>query len=113
MWIMIAGPYRSGSSDPAVWAANLRRLNAAAFAVFEKGHVPIVGVNLALPVVEVAGPESYNQIMQPLSLRLTDRCDAVLRIDGVSHGADEEVETLRARGLPVFRSVGEVPDARP
>ncbi len=40
MWIMIAGPYRSGSSDPAVWAGNLRRLNAAAYSVFQKGHVP-------------------------------------------------------------------------
>jgi len=113
MWIMIAGPYRSGSSDSAVWAANLRRLNAAAYAVFEKGHVPIVGVNLALPVIELAGQESYDRIMQPLSLRLADRCDAVLRIDGVSRGADEEVETFRARGLPVFCSVGEVPEAGP
>jgi len=27
--------------------------------------------------------------MMPLSLRLTERCDAVLRIEGVSKGADE------------------------
>lgn len=110
MWIMIAGPYRSGSSDPAVWADNLRKLNAAAYAVFQKGHVPLIGVNLALPVIEAAGQESYSRIMQPLSLSLTDRCDAILRIDGASHGADEEVETFRTRGLPVFRSVDEVPD---
>jgi hypothetical protein len=109
MWIMIAGPYRSGSSDPAVWAENVRRLNAAAYAVFLKGHLPIIGVNLALPVIESAGPESYSRIMQPLSLRLAERCDAILRIEGVSRGADEEVETFRARGLPVFRSVAEVP----
>jgi hypothetical protein len=112
MWIMVAGPYRSGSADPAVWAANLRRLNAAAYVVFLKGHVPIIGVNLALPVIESAGEESYGQIMAPLSLSLADRCDAVLRIEGVSQGADDEVETFRARGLPVFRSVEEVPDLR-
>ena len=58
MWIMVAGPYRSGSFDPAVWAENLRTLNRAAYAVLRKGHVPIVGVNLALPVVESAGEES-------------------------------------------------------
>ena len=110
MWIMIAGPYRSGSSDPAVWADNLRKLNVAAYAVLQKGHVPIIGVNLALPVIEYAGPESYSRIMQPLSLSLAHRCDAVLRIDGDSRGADEEVGTFEARGLPVFRSVGEVPD---
>ena len=110
MWIMIAGPYRSGSSDPAVWAENHRKLNAVALAVFQKGHTPIVGVNLALPIIEGAGQGSYSQIMQPLSLRLAERCDAVLRIDGASQGADEEVETFRARGLPVFRTVNEIPD---
>ena len=112
MWIMIAGPYRSGSSDPEVWERNLRKLNAAAHVVFQKGHVPIIGVNLALPVVESAGRESYGQIMRALSLSLAERCDAVLRIAGVSQGADEEVETFRARGLPVFQSTDEVPDAR-
>lgn len=112
MWIMIAGPYRSGSSDPAVWARNLRGLNAAAHVVFQKGHVPIIGVNLALPVIESAGQASYGQIMPALSLSLTERCDAVLRIAGVSQGADEEVEAFLARGLPVFRSTDDVPDAR-
>lgn len=34
MWIMVAGPYRSGSTDPQVWADNLRRLNAAAYEIF-------------------------------------------------------------------------------
>jgi hypothetical protein len=111
MWIMIAGPYRSGSSDPAVWAGNLRRLNAAASSVFQKGHTPIIGVNLALPVIDAAGEERYRDIMPTLSLALAEKCDAVLRLEGPSQGADEEVETFRARGLPVYRSVDEVPGA--
>ena len=112
LWIMVAGPYRSGSTDPAVWAENLRKLNLSAAAIFEKGHVPIIGVNLALPVIEAAGQECYERIMMPLSLRLTERCDAVLRIEGVSKGADEEVDRFRARGLRVFRSIDEIPDTR-
>lgn len=112
MWIMVAGPYRTGSSDPRVWADNLAALNDTAHAVFLKGHVPIIGVNLALPVIERAGPESYAGIMMPLSLRLTERCDAVLRIGGGSAGADEEVARFEARGLPVFRSLDEIPAAR-
>ena len=92
---------------------NLRRLNAVAHAVFRRGHVPIVGVNLALPVIESAGQESYEQIMPALSLSLTERCDAILRIEGASQGADDEVEAFRARGLPVFRSVDEIPNVRP
>lgn len=112
LWIMVAGPYRSGSSDPAVWARNLRRLNEFAHAVFLKGHVPIIGVNLALPVIESAGQESYGQIMPALSLSLTERCDAILRVGGASRGADGEVEACRTRGLPVFRSIDEIPNVR-
>jgi hypothetical protein len=109
MWIMIAGPYRSGSSDPRVWADNLRQLNLAAYAVFQKGHVPIVGVNLALPIIECAGQERYDAIMMPLSLQLTERCDAVLRIGGASDGADQEVRRFEERGLKLFKSIDEVP----
>ncbi len=112
LWIMVAGPYRSGSSDPAVWAENLRKLNLSAKAIFEKGHVPIIGVNMALPVIETAGQEVYERVMMPLSLRLTERCDAVLRIEGISKGADEEVDRFRARGLRVFQSIDEIPDTR-
>ncbi len=63
MWIMIAGPYRSGSLDPAIWAKHLQQLNVHAHAVFKKGHVPIIGVNLALPIIQSAGEEHYDEIM--------------------------------------------------
>jgi hypothetical protein len=112
MWIMVAGPYRSGSSDPAVWSDNLRKLNASAVAILQKGHVPIIGVNMALPIIDAAGQESYERIMLPLSLCLTERCDAVLRIEGVSNGADAEVEKFRARGLRVFTAIDEIPSVR-
>jgi hypothetical protein len=64
---------------------------------------------MALPVIERAGQEAYGSIMQPLSLRLAERCDAVLRIGGSSKGADEEVETFRKRGLTIFESLDEIP----
>ncbi len=109
MWIMVAGPYRAGTSEPTVMAANLAALNHAAYAIFRKGHAPVVGVNLAWPIIQAAGPESYDAIMMPLSLQLTERCDAVLRTGGASDGAEKEVATFVQRGLPVFRSVDEVP----
>src|SRR5262245_33927285 len=107
MWIMVAGPYRSGSSDPVVWAANLDVLNRAAVALFRAGHVPVIGVNMALPVIAAAGGSDavYREIMTPLSVALVDRCDACLRIGGPSRGADEEVERFRAAGRPVYRSL--------
>jgi len=112
VWIMIAGPYRSGSDDPGVWGQNHRELNRAAVAVARLGHVPVIGVNLVLPIVEAAGEDRYDELMTPLSLELAERCDAVLRIGGPSTGADLEVERIRARNLPVFTSISEIPPAR-
>jgi len=111
MWIMVAGPYRSGSVDPDVWAANLGVLNQAAVALFRAGHVPVIGVNMALPMVVAAGgaDAAYREIMTPLSVALVDRCDACLRIGGPSWGADEEVDRFRAAGRPVYRSLDDVP----
>jgi hypothetical protein len=111
MWIMIAGPYTAGAAGAEGRAANLRRLNAAALVLFERGHVPIVGVNLALPLVEAAGMDRFDEIMMPLSLAATERCDACLRIGGPSRGADEEAARFRARGLPVYERIEDVPDA--
>lgn len=49
--ILIAGPYRSGTDgDPQRIAANLARLEQAALAVYQRGHVPVIGEWLALPL---------------------------------------------------------------
>jgi len=111
MWIMVAGPYSSNGADAAGRAANLRVLNAAALAVFRLGHVPVIGVNMALPMIEEAGQASYHAIMQPLSLAMAERCDGCLRIGGLSVGADEEVAHFRALGRPVWLTVEAVPRA--
>ena len=107
MWIMVAGPYTTGAKDAAARAANLRVMNTAAWALHRQGHVPIIGVNMALPIVEVAGDEAFDEIMMPLSLALADRCDACLRIGG----ADEEMARFQASGRPVYRSLEDVPPA--
>ena len=110
MWIMIAGPYGTGTNTDADREANLLALNRAAYQVFRKGHVPVIGVNMALPVIQAAGPQVYDSVMMPLSLALADRCDAILRIGGLSRGADDEVERVRARGGRVYLGVEEIPD---
>jgi hypothetical protein len=111
LWIMVAGPYSAGARSDAERAENLRALNRAAYEVLRRGHVPIIGVNLALPIIEAAGPEMYEPIMMPLSLAAAERCDAVLRIGGPSTGADQEVEQIRARGGAVYYSLDELPVA--
>ena len=110
MWIMVGGPYGTGAKSAAERAASLARMNQAALAVWRKGHVPIIGVNLALPIVAAAGGDAATDaaIMMPLSLALADRCDAFLRIGGASVGADQEMARFVAAGKRVFRSVDEI-----
>ena len=110
-WIMVAGPYSSGGADAATRAANLAAMNRAALEVFEKGHTPVIGVNMALPVIEAAGENRFEEIMMPLSLALADRCDAILRIGGPSVGADQEVARMNAAGKPVYFALNDVPEA--
>lgn len=110
LWIMIAGPYSSNGADAAQRASNLLALNQAASHVFAAGHIPIIGVNLALPVIQAdGGDDAFDRIMMPLSLALADRCDACLRIGGPSVGADREVERFKAAGKPVYHAVNEIP----
>ncbi len=112
MWIMVAGPYSSGGASEEQRVKNLQALNDVALCVFEKGHVPVIGVNLALPIIATA-EDRYEEIMMPLCLALADRCDACIRIEGVSRGADQEVERFRAAGKPVYFDLNDLPPATP
>ncbi|MCE0539285.1 DUF4406 domain-containing protein [Kineosporia rhizophila] len=117
MMILIAGPYRSGTGDdPEKIAANLARLEAAAWPVFEAGHVPMIGEWVALPVLRSAGADPFDpnhplseKVMYPTAERLLEHCDAVLRLPGESKGADQDVAIAHRRGLPVYHRAEEIP----
>jgi hypothetical protein len=113
MWIMVSGPYTAGAADGSQRAANLAAMNAVAVELFLRGHVPLIGVNLALPMIAAAGPGSFDELMMPISLALVARCDACLRIGGPSAGADAEVAAFRRQGKPVFLDLEAVPAALP
>ena len=106
---MVCGPYGTGAIDERDRAQNLRSLNEAALALFERGHVPLIGVSVALPIIDIAGSDRYDEVMMPLSMALAERCDAALRIGGPSAGADAEIARFIERRLPVYRSLNEVP----
>ncbi len=114
LMILIAGPYRSGTGDdPAKMEANVRAMEAFALPLFRAGHLPVVGEWLALPLVALAGSRrvgdaAFDEIFHPIAERLLARCDAVLRVGGASSGADLMVKVATARGLRVFRALGEV-----
>lgn len=112
--ILIAGPYRSGTNDdPGKMAANLARLEAAAWPVFAAGHIPMIGEWVALPVLRSAAATVFDplaeQVMYPAAQRLLEHCDAVLRLPGESTGADQDVAIAHSRGLPVYRRIEEIP----
>jgi hypothetical protein len=113
--VLVAGPYRSGTSDdPVRLQANVDAMNRAALAVFGAGHTPVTGEALALPLVELAGSRAvgdavFDEIFHPIARRLLAHCDAVLRIGGASAGADEMVAIARASGKPVATAVAELP----
>src|SRR5262245_16338670 len=114
--ILIAGPYRSGTrNDPELMAENLARLEQAAWPIFEAGHLPMVSEWVALPVIRSAdGVEGSlaEQVLYPTAQRLLDRCDGVLRLPGDSVGADQDVAIARARGVPVWYWIEDVPGSR-
>jgi len=114
-WILIAGPYRSGTGDdPLKMAANVRLMEGFALPLFRAGHVPVVGEWLALPLVALAGSQrvgdaAFNEIFHPIAERLLGRCDAVLRVGGASEGADLMVRIAEQRGLSVYHALHEIP----
>jgi hypothetical protein len=119
MFILIAGPYRSGTNDdPEKMAANLQRLEQASWPLFRAGHLPMIGEWVALPVWRSAGGKKlgdaiYDQIFYPAAGRLLQMCDAVLRLPGESTGADNDVRLAQERGLPVYYRLEDVPGCGP
>jgi len=117
MLILIAGPYRSGTNDdPLLMEKNLRRLEEAALPLFRAGHVPIIGEWLALPLMQQAGSQkpgddAYNEIAYPVAKRLLLKCDAVLRLEGKSTGADDDVRLARELGLKIYYKLEDVPSS--
>jgi len=115
MMILIVGPYRTGTADdPKLMEQNLRRMEACALPLYRAGHLPVIGEWLGLPLMRDAGSRRpgdavYNEILMPLTEQLLRRCDAILRIPGVSAGADEHVELARSHGLKVFFGLEQVP----
>jgi hypothetical protein len=113
--VLIAGPYLSGTNgDPQKIAHNRERLESFALPIYERGHLPMVGEWMALPIIHAAGGRSTNDAafqayQYPVAHRLLECCDAVLRIPGESRGADLDVDRARQLGLLIYTNVSELP----
>ncbi|WP_431113005.1 DUF4406 domain-containing protein [Variovorax paradoxus] len=114
--ILVAGPYRSGTNDDEERIRdNVTAMTDTALALFRRGHLPMMGEWLALPLIHQAGStkigdEVFDEIFHPVSRRLVARCDACLRIGGPSKGADEMVALALLHGKKVFYSLEDIPN---
>ena len=109
MLIAVAGPYSAATAEQR--KHNLDAMNRAAAEVFMLGHIPVIGVNAALPVVEWVDAEAdHYEAMMTISLALVDKCDAILLI-GESPGVIRERDLVRSKGLPIYADISEIPKA--
>ncbi|MEJ5070879.1 NUDIX hydrolase [Scandinavium goeteborgense] len=115
MLILIAGPVRSGTEgNQALIQANMQKLDAAALQVYHKGHTPVIGEWLALPLAAAAGSreigdEISEAYLYPVAHRLINSCDAILRMPGISNGADNDVRVGKDLGLKIYLHMDEIP----
>ena len=106
MLIAVAGPFMAATSKER--QQNFDRLNRAAAEVLKLGHIPVVGLNCALPVIDRVKLHDDYQAIMDISLAVVGRCDALLQIAS-SPGADQERELIESQGKPVYTSVSQIP----
>ena len=105
MIIGVAGPYSAPTA--AQRQQNLDAMNEAAARLLELGHIPLIGMNASMPVLEKARvPDPYRSTMA-ISLAVIGACEALLLL-AESPGANKERDLVLSKGLPVFRSIEEV-----
>lgn len=105
MIIGVAGPYSAPTATQR--QQNLDTMNEAAARLLELGHIPLIGMNASMPVLEKANvADPYSCTMQ-ISLAVISACEGLLLL-AESPGANKERDLILSKGLPVFRSIEEV-----
>ena len=105
MIIGVAGPYSANTVEQQ--QINLEKMNRAAAWLLELGHVPIIGMNAALPVLEYANVQDKYKCTMDISLAVISACDALLLL-AESPGANKERDLILEKGKPVYGSIEEV-----
>lgn len=106
MIIGVAGPYSAPTAEER--QTNLDAMNAAAARLLEMGHVPVIGMNAAIPVLVQANVADRYKAVMDISLAVIGACDALLLI-GESPGANKERDLILAQGKTVYLRIADVP----
>ena len=97
--MIIGGTYSASTAEQR--KKNLDAMNIAAARLLEKGHIPLIGVNAALPVVEMSNTADRYKAIMDISLAVIDKCEGLLLL-AESPGANKERDLILSKGLPVF-----------
>ena len=95
--IYVSGPYSGGDV-----ARNVRMACKAGDAIVARGYIPFVPHLTHL--WHLISPKSEQEWLD-IDLALIPRMDGVLRLQGESKGADNEVALAKALGIPVYYSL--------
>lgn len=106
MIIGIAGPYSADTEEQR--QKNIDALNMAAAMLLDVGHIPLIGVNAALPVIQHTHLVNTRKAIMAISMAVIDQCEALLML-GESPGANMERDLVLSKGLPVYYDINEVP----
>lgn len=101
--IYISAPYTKGDV-----ALNVRRAIKAADELLEKGHYPYIPH--LTHFWHLVSPHDWDVWLE-IDLAYLPSCDAVLRLDGESKGADIEVGAAEQSGIPIYYSLEEISNA--
>ncbi|MEP7265293.1 MAG: DUF4406 domain-containing protein [Bacteroidota bacterium] len=105
MIIGVAGPYSASTAEQR--QINLDKMNIAAAKLLQLGHIPLIGMNAALPVIEQATVADKYKCIMDISLAVIGACDGLLLI-AESPGANRERDLILSLGRPVFNSIEEI-----
>lgn len=105
MIIGVAGPYSADTAEQR--QLNLDKMNEAAARLLELGHIPVIGMNAAIPVLEQANVTDKYKCTMDISLAVIGACDALLLL-AESPGANKERDLILSKGKPVFKSIDEI-----
>ena len=97
MKVYVASPYTKGDHNE-----NLRASVFAGDRLLEAGHTPFLP--LLSTTWDVISPKTWEEMMEWSGVWLR-ACDVVVRLPGVSEGADTEVAMAEGLDIPVFYGV--------
>ncbi len=101
MLIYVSAPYSLGDV-----VSNVRFACEIGDKILAKGHIPFIP-HLS-HFWHYLSPKSWEEWLR-IDSAIIPKCDALLRMNGASVGADLEVELAKSLGIPVYSSLDSIP----